>query len=208
MRKEKVGFDLKTEAYKKIEQLHPHQLLLYVGLVGSAIIFLFMIVAFSISRPEEADFIKMQFPKSFVVSTIVLLLSSFSVSKVLPAFDKDDADDLKKWMGITFLLGLIFGVSQITGWQELQQNSIYFAGKRSGAYLYVISGLHVMHMLGVMVFLLYLLMECHKASKDVVKQLVYSTSPYQKIKFKILTDFWHFVDVLWVVLFLYFLFTF
>ena len=63
-------------------------------------------------------------------------------------------------------------------------------------------------MLGVMVFLLYLLMECHKASKDVVKQLVYSTSPYQKIKFKILTDFWHFVDILWVVLFLYFLFTF
>lgn len=206
--KQKVRFDLRQEAYRKMEQLHPHQLLLYVSMIGSAIIFLFMIVAFAVSRPEAADFVKIQFPKSFVISTLILLLSSFSISKVVPAFEKDDVEELKKWMGITFLLGLLFAVSQVTGWKELQRSSIYFTGARSGAYLYVISGLHVLHMAGVMVFLLMSLMHCHKASKDVVKQLVYSTTPYEKIKLKMLTDFWHFADVLWVVLFLYFLFTF
>ena len=211
MTKQKVRFDLRQEAYKKMEQLHPHQIMLYVSMIGSAIIFLFMIVAFAVSRPEAADFVKMNFPKSFVISTIVLLLSSFSVSKVVPAYEKDDIEELKKWMGITFLLGLLFSATQITGWKELQQNSIYFAGDETGkpgTYLYVISGLHIIHMVGIMTFLLVLLMQCHKVSKDVVKQLVYSTTPYQKIKFKMLADFWHFVDMLWVVLFLYFLFTF
>ena len=66
----------------------------------------------------------------------------------------------------------------------------------------------MLHMAVVMIFLLSLLMQCHKASKDVVKQLVFTTTPYQKIKLRMLTDFWHFVDVLWLLLFLYFLFTF
>jgi cytochrome c oxidase subunit 3 len=208
MRKEKIRFDLRQEAYKKMELLHPHQVMLYVSMVGSAIVFLFMIVAFAASRPESTELIAARFPKSFVISTIVILLSSFSVSKVVPAFESDDLDELKKWMGITFLLGLIFSMSQLTGWKELEQNGISFSGDRSRTYLYVISGLHVMHMAGIMIFLLAMLMQCHKVSKDVVRHLVYATNPYQKIKLKMLRDFWHFVDVLWLVLFLYFLFTF
>ncbi len=208
MRKEKVRFDLRQEAYKKMELLHPHQVMLYVSMIGSAIVFLFMIVAFAASRPDSAELISAKFPKSFVISTIVILLSSFCVSKVIPAFEKDDLEDLKKWMGLTFLLGLIFSMSQLTGWKELEQNGISFAGDGSRVYLYVISGLHVLHMVGVMIFLLASLMHCHKVSKDVVNQLMYTTNPYQKVKLKMLTDFWHFVDVLWIVLFLYFLYTF
>jgi cytochrome c oxidase subunit 3 len=208
MRKEKIRFDLRQEAYKKMESLHPHQVMLYVSMVGSAIVFLFMIVAFAVSRPEASDLVNPRFPKSFVVSTIVILLSSFSVSKVIPAFEKDNLEDLKKWMGITFLLGLVFAMSQLTGWKELSEYGISFSGDKARTYLYVISGLHVLHMAGIMIFLLAALMQCHKVSKDVVKQLVYATNPYQKIKLKMLADFWHFVDVLWLVLFLYFLFTF
>lgn len=208
MRKEKVRFDLRQEAYKKMELLHPHQVMLYVSMIGSAIVFLFMIVAFAASRPEAAELINHRFPKSFVVSTMVILLSSFCVSRVIPAFEKDDLEELKKWMGLTFLLGLIFSMCQLTGWKELEQNGISFSGDRSRVYLYVISGLHVLHMTGVMIFLLASLMQCHKVSKDVVNQLMYATNPYQKVKLKMLTDFWHFVDILWVIVFLYFLYTF
>ena len=72
----------------------------------------------------------------------------------------------------------------------------------------MLSGLHVAHVLGIMVYLLYLLMQCHKTSKDAVKELLYATNPYQKVRFKLLTSAWHFVDVVWVVVFFYFLFSF
>lgn len=203
-----IKLNLRKEAFKRMEQMHPHQILLYVSMIGSGVIFLFMIVAFTASRPEQMDFLKIEFPKSFIISTLVLLSSSFTVARVYPAFLNDNIEEIKKWLGITFLLGLLFSVLQFTGWQELQAKNILFNGQRSGAYLYVISGMHVIHMAGVLIFALYLLMEAHNISKDAVKHLMYATNPYQKVKFKMLNDFWHFVDVLWIVLFIYFLFSF
>lgn len=188
--------------------MHPHQILLYVSMVGSGVIFLFMIVAFTVSKPNTLEFLKIEFPKSFILSTLVILSSSFTVARVYPAFLADDIDEIKKWLGLTFLLGLLFSVLQFTGWQELQAKNILFNGERSGAYLYVVSGMHVLHMLGVLIYSLYLLLEAHQISKDAVRHLMYATNPYQKIKFKMLNDFWHFVDVLWLVLFVYFLFSF
>ena len=205
MKQEKRRLDLKKEAFKRIESMHPHMVLLYVSMIGSAIIFLFTVVAFAVSKPLVAQFI--QFPKSFVVSSFILLFSSYTVSKIIPAFEKDDLDQVKKWLGLTLLLGLVFFAAQVTGWRELQSNNILFTGQKPGAYLYVISGLHVIHLIGVMIYLVVLLMECHKISKDVVKHLVYTTNPYQKVKFKMLADFWHFVDAVWIVLFFYFLFS-
>ncbi len=204
----KRKLDLRKEAFKKMEQMHPHQILLYVSMIGSGVIFLFMIVAFTVSKPDQLDFLKIEFPKSFIISTLVILSSSFTVAKVYPAYLNDDIEEIKKWLGITFLLGVLFSVLQFTGWEELQAKNILFNGERSGAYLYVISGMHVLHMVGVIVFALYLLMEAHNVSKDAVRHLMYATNPYQKIKFKMLNDFWHFVDVLWLVLFVYFLFSF
>lgn len=188
--------------------MHPHEVLVYVSMVGSTVIFFFTILAFTVSKPAEADFFRFEFPKSFIVSTVVLLVSNYTVTKVLPHYLNDDLDGIKKWLGITFLLGLVFACFQITGWKELQAHNILFTGERSGAYLYVISGLHVIHMAGVLGFLLYLLLESHSVSKDVVKHLMYSTSPYQKVKFKILSNCWHFVDAVWVAIFFYFLFSF
>ena len=208
MKGQKERINLRKEAFRKMEQMHPHEVLVYVSLIGSAVIFLFTIIAFTISKPIQAEFLKFEFPKSFIVSTFILLLSSYSITRVLPAYLQDDLDDLKKWLGITFLLALAFASFQVAGWKELQSHNILFTGERSGAYLYVISGLHVIHMLGMMGFLLYLLLEAHQTSKDVVKHLVYSTNPYQKVKFKLLSNCWHFIDAVWILIFFYFLFSF
>lgn len=208
MSTQKKPLDIRKEAFKRIEQMHPHQILIYVSMIGSAVIFLFMIVAFTVSKPNQLDFLKIEFPKSFIISTLIILSSSFTVARVLPAYEKDDIDEIKKCLGITFLLGILFSVLQFTGWQELQAKNILFNGERTGAYLYVISGMHVLHMAGVIAFALYLLMEAHKVSKDAVRHLMYATNPYQKVKFRMLNDFWHFVDVLWIILFIYFLFSF
>ncbi|KYG83662.1 cytochrome c oxidase subunit 3 [Roseivirga echinicomitans] len=208
MKKEKVRIGLRREAFNKMEQMHPHQIMLYVALIGSSVLFLFLVVAFTASQPENSNFLKIEFPKFFVVSTVLMLLSSFSVSKIIPAYEKDELEELKKWLGITFLLGLAFATSQFLGWRELQENQILFSGVRSGAYLYVITGLHVVHVLAILLYAVRLLVKCNKVSLDAVQSLIYCTNPYQKIRFKMLTDFWHFVDVLWILLFFYLLFSF
>ena len=208
MKQTKESLKLKREAFRRIEQIHPHLAFLYISMIGSAIIFGFTMIAFTVSKPATADFFKIDFPKSFIVSSFLLMLSGYTVAKVLPAFESDKPEEIKKWLGLTLLLGLVFSAAQLTGWRELQADNILFSGQDSGAYLYVISGLHVIHVVGAILYGLALLTECHKKTKDVVKHLLYATNPYQKIKFKMLRDFWHFIDAVWIVLFFYFLFSF
>lgn len=208
MKKVKQKQGLRKEVFKKLEEMYPHEVLVYVSMIGSGVIFFFTIIAFTLSKPPEADFFKFELPKSFIISSLVILVSSYTVTKILPAYEADRLEEVKKWLGITFLLGLLFGVLQLTGWKELQSHNILFRGERSGAYLYVISGLHVLHLIGVMTFVLSLLLEAQKTSVDVVKHLIYSTNPYQKVKFKILTRAWHFIDAAWIFIFFYFVLTF
>ncbi|MFP4090147.1 MAG: heme-copper oxidase subunit III [Cyclobacteriaceae bacterium] len=197
----------KESPITRLEKIHPHRMLLYLATFGSCLIFLFMVMAYSFSRAEE-DMISFNMPKSFVVSLVLLLFSSYTISKALPAFKKDNIKELKRALGLTMLFGLSFTISQYIGWYELNKSGIYLSGKSSGAYLYVISGLHVLHLAGALVFITMAYTKVSSVSLDPVKALIMITDPYQKLKIEMLTFYWHFMDALWVFLFFYFLFSF
>ena len=191
----------------RLEKLHPHKTLLYLSIFGSSLLFAFLITAYAM-KTDVDTFINFRFPKAFIVSLVLLLFSSFSISKALVAFREDDMKGLKHSLGITLVLGLAFTISQYVGWYELNQSNIYLSGEVSGSYLYVISGLHVLHLAAGLVFLTMMYTQISNISRDPVKQLIMVTNPYQRIKLEMLTVYWHFVDALWVVLFFYFLFSF
>jgi cytochrome c oxidase subunit 3 len=197
----------KETTISRLEKIHPHKMLLYLATFGSSLIFLFMIVAFSFSIAEEG-FVGFKMPKAFVVSLVLLLLSSYTISKALPAFKKDNISELKKTLGLTLMFGLSFTISQYVGWYELNQSGVYLSGKTSGAYLYVISGLHVLHLAGALVFITMAYTKVSGISRDPVKALILITDPYEELKIEMLSFYWHFIDALWVVLFFYFLFSF
>mgnify|MGYP006092750817 CR=1 FL=1 len=204
MKKVKENKGLKKRAYQQIEKMHPHKALLFVSMFGSTLIFLFLAVAFAASPVEISETPNFRLPKAFVISTLMLLLLSGTVSRVLPFFVIGRVEPVLKWLGITLMLGLIFALSQFIGWQELKTANVFFDRKNTGAYLYVIFGLHFIHVFAGIVYLIYLLLGCYYAAKDGVKKLVYETNPYQKIKFEMLRDFWQFTSMIWVLLFLYF----
>ncbi len=191
----------------RLEKLHPHKTLLYLTIFGSCLLFGFLIVAYA-AKSDANTYIDFEFPKAFIVSLVLLLFSSYSISRALTAFEADDMKTLKNSLGITLMLGLAFTISQYIGWYELTQSNIYLSGEVSGSYLYVISGLHVLHLAIGLVFLTMTYTQVSNISRDPVRQLIMVTNPYQRIKLEMLTTYWHFVDALWVVLFFYFLFTF
>ena len=109
----------------------------------------------------------------------------------------------------TLLLGCIFSGLQVLGWRELLQYGVAFRGegsRSSGQFLYLISALHVAHLLGGMLLLLAVLLRAAHAKRDAVRALVFIRNPYYRRVFSLLGTYWHFIDVLWVVLFAVFLF--
>ncbi|MEM6846432.1 MAG: cytochrome c oxidase subunit 3 [Bacteroidota bacterium] len=198
----------RDSAISRLEKLHPHKTLLYLAIFGSSLVFLFMIVSYTMSQQDADIFINFKFPKAFVVSLVLLLFSSYTMTRVIPAFVKDDLITVKNSLGITLLLGVAFTISQYVGWAELYRSGIYLSGKAAGAYLYVISGLHVVHLAGGLVVLTIMYTQLSAISRDPVKKLIMVTNPYQKIKLEMLAIYWHFIDALWLILFFYFLFSF
>lgn len=194
--------------FQRIERMHPHKMLLYLAIIGSSLIFVFMVIAYTLSTPQSGFLENFTMPKAFVCSTVLLLLSGFTSTKIIPAYKEDNPYKLKYTLALTLLLGLGFGASQYIGWLALQESGVYFAGKASGSFLYVLTGLHVAHLLGGLIFLNYLCVYMYWKAKDPVKWLITITNPYQKIKLQIFVIYWQFLDIVWVLLFFYFLFAF
>lgn len=198
-----------TTTFEKIEKLHPHKMLLYLAMFGTSLIFVFMLIAFSATHTGAVEGVpEFRMPKAFIFSTMVLLFSSFYVSRFLRAYQHEEMKKLRNLIGITVMLGFVFTLSQYWGWHELDVSGYSLTGLSSGAYLYVISGLHILHLVGGIFFMTYQFIKISRVANDPVKSLIMVTNPYHKIKLEMLTTYWHFMDLLWVCLFTYFLFFF
>ena len=181
-----------------------------MAIFGSSLIFLFMLIAFTATNnhPLLENEVQPVVPKAFVFSTLVLMLSSYFVSRFKRAFEQEQMKKLRNMLGITVMLGFVFTISQYWGWHQLEQAGHGLSGISSGAYLYIISGLHILHLVGAMFFMTHQFIRISSISADPVKTLIAVTNPYQKMRLDMLSTYWHFMDFLWVALFLYFLFWF
>lgn len=194
--------------FSRVEKLHPYKTFLFFSLLGSTIIFLSLAFLYSLRLTEINGIENFQMPRAFIVSTILLLISSMSISKIVDAYNSDSFSNIKNILGITIFLGSAFTISQIIGWKYMFDSG-YFVNSESGvSFIYLISGLHIMHVITGIGFLIYLLTGIQKKSQDIVKSLLFFTDNYQKTKLELATIYWHFVDLLWLGVFLMFLFTF
>lgn len=198
----------KETLLQRIEKLHPYQTLMYLGMLGSGLIFLFMTVAFLSSGTDNMEGIGFKMPKAFIISTFVILISGYTVSKMLLHYQEEALPKLKQSLLATFILGVLFTFLQFFGWKELSMMGVDFRGLPSGSFLYVLSGIHVFHLIGAMVFSLIMLVKYNRTEKDSIRHLVMLTNPYEKMRIQLFTTYWHFMDLVWLLLFLIFVLTF
>ncbi|AMQ55410.1 cytochrome c oxidase subunit 3 [Algoriphagus sanaruensis] len=193
---------------QRLESLHPYETLLYLAMIGSGLIFLFLVVAFISSGLHQLEGLNHRMPNAFLISTLLLILSGYTATKMRLYYQEEDIPKLESSLRNTFWLGLAFTVLQIAGWKELGDMGIRFTGIPSGSFLYVLSGIHVLHLVGAMVFALLLLMQLRKTQDDGVQKLLLVTNPYEKMRIRLFTVYWHFMDAVWLVLFLLFILSF
>jgi len=193
---------------QRLENLHPYAMLLYLGMVGSGIIFLFLALAFLFSGRQYLQGLNEQMPFAFSVSTFLLVLSGYTAVKMRLHYQEENSAKLYRSLQMTFGLGILFMVFQVLGWLELTNKGINFTGLPSGSFLYVLSGIHVIHLFGAMVFAVILLRELRKIEQDAIRKLVWTKNPFEKLRIRLFTVYWQFMDAIWLVLFLLFVLSF
>lgn len=191
-------------AFRNIKRMHPINMLLYFSMIGIGVLFFILVIAFLRTGGFSDD--NLQMPKFFTIGTVILLFSSYTISKVPGIYKKDKLKKMARYLGMTLVLGLVFIGTQLLGWREMSASGYEFTGKVSGTYLFLISALHLLHLLGGLIFLSFLFFKTSHVATDGVRSLIFIRDPYRNLQLSMLCRYWHFVDFLWLSLFFVFLF--
>ena len=182
----------------------PHTFML--GVVIVSIIILFFSLSFLyLLRKSGANWNNFRLPDIFWVSTVIILFSSGTLYSSIVAFKKDKFTAYKWLTGFTLVLGVAFISTQIIGWKQLFDTGIAMHNSVAGAFLYTLSGLHILHILGGIIYLGIIFSSALKRV-TYVDAFVYSVNPPTRLRLQLVSIYWHFVDALWVYLFIFLLY--
>lgn len=182
----------------------PFAFMLYLAMISSGLLFFFLLIVFITKEARNQD-IPVKIPGVFWFSTLVIIASSLTLQGANKAFKEERFRTYRLNISLTLLTGILFIVLQGFGWRKLLNAGITMSNNTGGMFIYVLSGLHILHTLGGIIALI-------SANKDAFQRMeyidsyVYSVNPPNQLKIKLISIYWHFVDVLWVILFLFLLY--
>ena len=176
------------------KRIHPHKFTLWVGM-GSIVMLFAALTSAYIVKSNQPKWILFDMPVVFYYSTAVILLSSLTMQMALKEFKARRMSKYRRLITATLVLGTLFLVMQFIGFFQLWKTGVTLAGSGAAPFMYVIFGLHGLHVAGGIIALLVMFL---KAFSSVRKS-------YDPVPVEVISTYWHFVDFLWIYLFIFFL---
>jgi cytochrome c oxidase subunit 3 len=164
-----------------------------VGLGGILMFFMALVSAYIVRKDiPNSGWHPLAVPRILWLNTGVLIASSFTLSHARKLFKSNDQQGFRHWWSVTTILGVFFLVGQIIAWQQLRAAGLFLATNPSSSFFYVFTAAHGLHLLGGVLALTWILFRpTHRLT--------------QGTAIEVAAMYWHFMDGLWVFLFLLFL---
>jgi len=173
-----------------------YKLILLFAMVSMLMMFAGITSAFVVSK-SRADWLKdFQLPTAFYISTAVILSCSVTFYLAKKAIQKDNRNATTSFLLATLALGILFVILQFVGFRQIVDNGYFFTGTASTittTFLYIVTIVHLAHLFGGLISLLIIIY-------NHFKQKYNST---QTLGIELGAMYWHFLDFLWVYLFLF-----
>ncbi len=173
-------------------KIHPHKFTLWVGISSIVMMFAGLTSAYIVKR-NQANWLTFDLPVVFWYSTAVIILSSITIFICGKNFKQGERKQYRQWLTITMFLGIAFVVLQIIGFVQLWNNGITLTRNVAFSFLYIIVGLHAVHVIAGIITLMVIFLKAFS-----IKVKSYSAVPIDMI-----STYWHFVDFLWIYLLIF-----
>ena len=162
----------------------------------AAVVMMFVALAssyFFLSGGEQWQPVRV--PRTFILSTGLIVISSLTIERARRALHHGDRQSYARWLSVTLLFGFAFVFAQLVGWRQLVREGVYLSGNPHASFFYLFTGAHGIHLLGGITALSYLVLRAQRVLIGVSgeKRLAVTDS---------VALYWHFMDGLWVALFL------
>ncbi len=172
------------------------KLILLFAMVSMTMMFAGLTSAFVVSK-SRADWLQnFQIPTAFYFSTAVIIGCSVTFFLAKRAIEKGNRSMTSAFLFGTFALGVLFVILQFRGFGQIIESGYYMTGQGSSittTFLYVIALMHLLHLAGGLISLLIIIYNHFKQKYN----------PSQTLGIELGAMYWHFLDLLWVLLFLF-----
>ena len=173
-------------------KMHPKKFAMWLFMVSVIMLFVAFTSAYVVKQ-SDGVWLDFELPVLFDYTTFVILLSSVSMHWAFIAAKKNLIKQIRLALGVTFVLGSIFLVGQYLAWGELVESGVYFVGNPAGSFLYVLTGVHGLHLISAVIFLIVVLISAFQ----------YKIHSKSLVQLEICTTYWHFLGGLWLYLYLF-----
>lgn len=187
--------------------LHPYKIMLFFLLISVSMIFVGVIAAYIYQR-IEMKFEPVRLPYVFILNACILLLSSYTLNLATKAYLDDDTERYKKMLLATLGMTLLFMAAQAASWYWMYNTGQFPETGVGGQYIIVFGVLHFVHIFAGLPFFILFIVAAYKRMKEPVSVLIYFSDPEKKMKLRLLSVYWHYLDALWWILVLFFTFNY
>jgi cytochrome c oxidase subunit 3 len=185
-----------TEGTLQEKNIRAKKMMLWFGIASLIMSFAGWTSAYVVSSTRE-DWLKdFQLPDPFIISTLLILISSLTFILAKKAIKKDNRSQTTLFLFLTLFLGIFFIINQFKGFQDIIDAGYNFTGPTSNvtmSYIYLIAVVHILHVVVAIISLLVVIYN-HFKQRYSSKNL---------LGLELAATFWHFVDILWLYLFLF-----
>ena len=188
-----------TQGSDKEKHARAKKMMLWFGIVSLIMSFAGLTSAFVVSKSREDWLNNFELPSAFIISVVLIVFSSLTFILAKRALKSESHSQTNLYLLLTLLLGIGFIASQFIGFQQILELGYNFTGPTSNitmTFIYIIAFVHILH---VAVGLICLLVVIYNHFKQ-------KYNAENMVGFELAATYWHFVDILWIYLFLFLFF--
>ncbi|MBV7269761.1 cytochrome c oxidase subunit 3 [Winogradskyella luteola] len=188
-----------TQGTPEEKRARSKKMMLWFGIGSLLMSFAGLISAFIVSSKQRlnkdwlSDF---ELPDAFLISLILILVSSLTFIMAKRSLKQNNRQMTAIWLLVTLALGIAFVFSQFEGFRQIIQTGYNFTGPTSNitmSYIYLIAVVHIGHVIAGLICIIVVIYNHFKQKYNANNML----------GLELAANFWHFVDILWLVLFLF-----
>lgn len=186
----------REKSYQELKRKKVAKPLLWFGMASIVMLFAGLTSAV-IVRKGDGKWLEYVVPDMFLYSTIAIIISSLTFIFAYQMAKKENQTGLKLGVVLTFLLGCLFIVFQFEGYNQLYEIGVFMTGpgsNASGSFLYIISWVHIAHLVGGMISLIIVLINTFRG--------LYNSK--NLLGLQLSSIYWHFLGGIWIYLYIFF----
>jgi cytochrome c oxidase subunit 3 len=168
---------------------------MWVALASIAMLFTALSSAYIVRAGSSTDWVAIVMPRVLLLSTALILISSVTMEVSRRYLKASSFSGYARWLLVTMLLGLAFLASQLVAWKQLARQGVYLSSNPHSSFFYLLTATHAVHLAGGLLALIFLWVRSRFTTEVNVSSRRQGAADAVGI-------YWHFMDALWIYLFL------